>query len=274
MGFGLGALLMSKIIAPALDHAFPHQLPRVFAGIGLILGITAVSASAFLHNPPVTTQVPFLSKAWTSLFSRSFGLIWLVFFCNIVAGIAIISFQSPLLQDLLGKYNPSISPASLITYGATLIAVSSVFNGLGRFIWGGLSDRLGQLNTFRLMLSTQAFALIALIFTGNPWLFSALICYILLCYGGGFGVIPSFILNTFGPEPMAMLYGFSLTAWSAGGVVGPQVVAYLKDHDELHASTHTFAIGASLLIFGFILSLFCLNQSSSMDSRRSSQRIP
>jgi len=196
-------------------------------------------------------------KAGSSLFSKPFALIWLVFFCNIVAGIAMISFQSPLLQDLWKIDHPSVSPSALAAYGATLIAVSSVFNGLGRFLWGGMSDRLGQLNTFRLMLSTQALAFIALMFTRDPWLFSALICYILLCYGGGFGVMPSFILNTFGPENMAILYGFSLTAWSAGGVVGPQAVAYLKDSDGVHASMHTFELGASLLTFGFILSLLC-----------------
>ena len=35
---------------------------------------------------------------------------WLVFFCNITAGIAIISFQSPLLQDLWRKVDPARSP--------------------------------------------------------------------------------------------------------------------------------------------------------------------
>ena len=263
MGFGLGALLMSKIIAPALDHAFPHQLPSVFAGIGVILGMIGVFASAFLSNPRViTVAAPSPSNARSFLFSKSFVLIWLIFFCNIVAGIAMISFQSPLLQDLWKSYKPAVSPTALAAYGATLIAVSSVFNGLGRFLWGGMSDRMGQLNTFRLMLSTQALAFIALMFTRDPWLFAAIICYILLCYGGGFGVMPSFILNTFGPDKMAILYGCSLTAWSAGGVVGPQVVAYLKDRDGSHASLHTFGLGAGLLTLGFILSLLCRDKGT------------
>jgi OFA family oxalate/formate antiporter-like MFS transporter len=130
-----------------------------------------------------------------------------------------------------------------------------VFNGLGRFSWGGLSDRLGQIRTFRLMLATQVIAFIALMVVGNPWMFGALICYILLCYGGGFGVMPSFVLNTFGPRLMPVLYGCILTAWSAAGVVGPQVIAWLKDSYGPQASGYAFGLGAGLLALGFLLSL-------------------
>jgi OFA family oxalate/formate antiporter-like MFS transporter len=257
MGFGFGALLMSKVVAPALDAAFPNQLPAVFAGIGLILGAASLVASSFLRNPPITsTPVSSHEKVQSQLLSRQFALMWLVFFCNIAAGIAIISFQSPLFQDLWKNADPLLSPASLAAYGATLIAVSSVFNGLGRFTWGGLSDRLGQLNTFRLMLATQILAFGALLLTGNPWLFGALICYILLCYGGGFGVMPSFVLNTFGAARMPVLYGCILTAWSAAGIVGPQAIAWLKDQYGLDAANHAFALGIGLMALGFLLSLF------------------
>ncbi len=256
MGFGFGALLMSKVIAPALTAAFPNQLAEVFAGIGVTLGLTSLLAASCLRNPPDTAAVVAGGeKAWPRLVSRRFVLMWLVFFCNIVAGIAIISFQSPLLQDLLKKIDPHLSPAILATYGATLIAVSSVFNGLGRFAWGGMSDRLGQIHTFRLMLASQVIAFIALMLTGNPWVFVPLICYILLCYGGGFGVMPSFVLNTFGPRLMPVLYGCILTAWSAAGIVGPQVIAWLKDRYGPQASGYAFALGAGLLMLGFLLSL-------------------
>ncbi|MEO0017562.1 MAG: hypothetical protein RLZZ522_845, partial [Verrucomicrobiota bacterium] len=194
-------------------------------------------------------------KVMPAIFSRQFVLMWLVFFCNIVAGISVISFQSPLLQELWKKGDALASPQRLAAYGATLIAVSSVFNGLGRFSWGSLSDRLGQLATFRLMLASQALAFIALRFTSNPLLFGVLICYILLCYGGGFGVMPSFVLNRFGAGLMPVIYGGILTAWSVGGIVGPQAVALLKDRYAAQASGYAFALGAGLLTLGWLLSL-------------------
>ncbi|MCF7689907.1 MAG: OFA family MFS transporter [Cephaloticoccus sp.] len=258
MGFGFGALLMSKVIAPSLDEMFPGQLPKVFTGIGLILGTVGLVAASFLRNPPTSTAAATVEESVRPhLLSRQFVMMWLVFFCNIVAGIAIISFQSPLLQDLLRKVDPLRSPGALAASGATLIGISSIFNGVGRFAWGALSDRLGQLQTFRLMLLTQAVAFVVLIFTGNIWLFGALICYVLFCYGGGFGVMPSFVLNTFGPRLMAVCYGCILTAWAAGGIVGPQVVAWLKDLRGPSASVHAFALGAALLVLGLVFSLFC-----------------
>lgn len=63
-----------------------------------------------------------------------------MFVINVVAGMIFISFQSPLLQDLLKLRMPASTNFadisvidSLSAAGATLIAVSSIFNGLGRF---------------------------------------------------------------------------------------------------------------------------------------------
>ncbi len=260
MGFGFGALLMSKILAPALLAAFAGRLPLVFAGAGVIVGGTGLVAALFLRNPPdagppATPSNTAKQEPAPPTDRRRFALMWLVFFCNIAAGIAIIGFQSPLLQDLWHQQDAALSPAALAALGATLIAVSSLFNGLGRLFWGALSDRLGQLRTFRVMLGTQVLAFAALIVVRDPWLFGALVCYVLLCYGGGFGVMPSFVLNTFGAARMPMLYGAILTAWSAAGVVGPQAIAQLKDRFGPAAAGYAFALGAGLLTLGFLLSL-------------------
>ena len=259
MGFGFGALLMSKVIAPGLAAVFAGRLPLVFAGAGVILGGAGLITAWFMRNPPTTgattVEISGNAPAQGPTDLRRFVLMWLVFFCNIAAGIAIIGFQSPLLQDLCREKNASLSAAALAALGATLIAVSSLFNGLGRLLWGALSDRLGQLRTFRLMLGTQVLAFAALIVTRDPWLFGGLVCYVLLCYGGGFGVMPAFVLNTFGARRMPVLYGCILTAWSAAGVVGPQVVARLKDRYGAQAAGHAFAFGAGLLALGFLLSL-------------------
>jgi MFS transporter, OFA family, oxalate/formate antiporter len=82
-----------------------------------------------------------------------------------------------------------------------------------------------------------------------------MICYVLLCYGGGFGTMPSLILDTFGPRRMAPAYGLILTAWSAGGIVGPQIIAAFKDHYPDNAAAYSFLTGAAFLAIGLVLSL-------------------
>lgn len=272
MGFGLGALFMSKVLAPLfIEVTGGASLVPVFLLLAGVFLVLAVGSAWFMRNPPEgwlpkgyapasgarggPDGGPALPAA-KAVFSGRFALMWAVFFCNITAGISIISFQSPLLQSLLKNADPSLSAAALAGFGATLIAVSSLFNGAGRFFWGAVSDRIGRAQTFRIMLGSGilVFALLAVI--GNPWLFAVLACWVLLCYGGGFGTMPAFIGDVFGTRLMPAVYGAVLTAWSAGGIVGPQIVAVLKDRLPDRASTPSFIVSGAFLVVGFVLALF------------------
>lgn len=287
MGFGFGALLMSKVLAPGLMKATGDDLVLVFGTFGIAFtGVTLVVAS-HLRNPPAgyapsgyippaagssAASEPGLT-ARECLLSRRFALLWIVFFCNITAGIAIIGFQSPLMQDLWKRLDPALPAKTLAAYGATLIAVSSIFNGVGRFFWGGASDRIGRTLTFRIMLGTQIVAFVALMGVGStgalgglgPWVFGALICYVLLCYGGGFGTMPSFVLDVYGQKLMPVVYGAILTAWSAAGLVGPQIVGRISDYCKAnHLGTqmvarYSFITGACFLALGLLASVALSN---------------
>ena len=150
--------------------------------------------------------------------------------------------------------------AGLAASGATLIAISSIFNGVGRFFWGGLSDKIGRVQAFRLILGSQFLVFIALMFVTNPIVFGVLVCYILLCYGGGFGSMPSFVLDVFGAKRMPVVYGTILTAWGCGGIVGPQIVAFLKDNYAAQAAQYTFATAAVLLLSGLAITFALSNK--------------
>ena len=52
MGFGLGALLMSKCLAPLLAGLTGGNLVPVFAGLGFVLGGASVVVALLLRNPP------------------------------------------------------------------------------------------------------------------------------------------------------------------------------------------------------------------------------
>lgn len=272
MGFGLGALLMSKVLAPLALRWFDGNLAVAFAAMGCVFAVLAPAAGAFMKNPPEhgdagaeeresegakASAGPVTAAATAAAGDEGgwgkFGLLWLLFFCNIFVGISIISFQSPLLQDLLRIRNPDISAAQLASGGATLIACGAIFNGLGRFLWGAVSDRIGQSLAFTLMLGSQIAVFAVLPQVGSPLLFGGLVCYILLCYGGGFGAIPSYVLALFGEKRMALLYGMILTAWSAGGIAGPKFMAWLRDHRPADAAPVAFYCSAALLAGGLVL---------------------
>lgn len=272
MGFGVGAFLLSKLLAPFLVVQTQEDLPLIFMWLGIIFAAILIPFSLLISDPPksfrppktATAPIPepigadqpyFVSR---SLRSREFMMMWVIFFFNISAGISVISFQSPLLQDVWGLADPTLDPEVLAGYGATLIAISSLCNGIGRLFWGLLSDHIGRARVFRILLASQMVVFGWLMTERDPWIFSALVCYIMLCFGGGFATMPSFILDVFGSKKMSAIYGAMLTAWAAAGIFGPLYVGYYKDIYPDRAVIYCFLIGMLILglglIFSFLLS--------------------
>ena len=265
MGFGVGAFLLSKLLAPFLVLQTGEDLPLIFMWLGIIFALILIPFSLLISDPPKSfappkSSTPSLpeplgidSPAYVRqcLSSREFIMMWLIFFFNISAGISVISFQSPLLQDVWGLADPTLDPHLLAEYGATLIAVSSLCNGVGRLFWGLLSDKIGRIRVFRILLASQMIVFGILMTERDPWIFSALVCYILLCFGGGFATMPSFIIDVFGAKKMSSIYGAVLTAWAAAGIFGPLYVGYFKDVYADRAVIYCFLVGMLILGLGF-----------------------
>ena len=271
MGFGVGAFLLSKGLAPLLVVRAQGDLQLVFLWLGIVFACILIPSSLVLSDPPEpaaplsprAARRPLPDKvepAAPYLRTSRFAIMWIVFFFNIAAGISVISFQSELLQEVWGLADPSLGPAMLAEYGATLIAVSSLCNGVGRLFWGLLSDRLGRVSVFRILLASQMVVFGILMTETNPWIFSALVCYVLLCFGGGFATMPSFIVDVFGSKNMSKIYGTVLTAWAAAGIIGPMYVGYLKDTYPDRAVMYCFLIGILMLGAGYVFS-FLLDDS-------------
>ena len=57
MGFGVGALLLSKGMAPVLVVRAAGDLPLVFFGLGAIFAVILIPASLLMSNPPRRRRV-------------------------------------------------------------------------------------------------------------------------------------------------------------------------------------------------------------------------
>ena len=264
MGFGVGAFLLSKGLAPFLIIHTAGALPQVFVWLGIVFACILIPSSLALSDPPesalpaaASEEAPGFDEpdsAGAYLRTTQFTIMWIVFFFNISAGISVISFQSELLQEIWGLADATIEPTTLAEYGATLIAVSSICNGLGRLFWGLLSDRFGRVTIFRVILASQMVVFGILMTETNPWIFSVLVCYVLLCFGGGFATMPPFVLDVFGTKKMSTIYGAVLTAWAAAGIAGPLYVGHLKDVYPDRAVMYCFLIGILMLAAGYLFS--------------------
>ena len=288
MGFGLGAFVVTVILAPFLMRILNANLHWVFATLGGSLGAVAIASAVMVKNPPAG----FLPKGYTPTEARQdrfrdpyaqaleamdlpladyvltgeFGFMWVMFFLNITAGLSIISLQSPLYQDICRFDDPTMERSTLAAYGAALIAVSSLCNGFGRIFWGVASERLGRVNTFRVLLASQMVVFGILMTEHDRWIVAILICYMLSCFGGGFAVMPSLMVDVYGQKRMSRVFGVILTAWAVAGILGPLMVASLKDNYPDRAVVYIFLLGIHVLGAGFVFS-FLVNDDQFIPRR-------
>jgi OFA family oxalate/formate antiporter-like MFS transporter len=229
-GYGAGALIFSPIAARLIQTV---GIPPTFWIFGVVYLILVVAAAQFYANPPEgwrpagwqpssaveksATSVNFtVSEAMSTW---QFWLLWFMLFLNVSAGIMIISQASPIAQQLAGM-------TALAAAG--MVGLISVFNGVGRVFWAWVSDMIGRANVFFLLYAIQAVIFFLLPRTHNLAVFSAMFAIIGLCYGGGFGTMPSFTADFFGPKYMGGIYGWILLAWGAGAIPSPILIAHVR----------------------------------------------
>jgi OFA family oxalate/formate antiporter-like MFS transporter len=229
-GFGTGALITAPVATQLIRQV---GVPRTFAILGVIYLIAVTGAGYFMRNPPDGYRPAGWTPSPTQQKSRSskmytldeairnwqwYGL-WLLLFLNTTAGIAIISQAAPMIQEITGE---------TAARAAGVVGIFSIANGAGRFLWAWLSDFVGRRWVFLMMFPIQAVAFFLLPSVENFSVFVAVGFVVLLCYGGGFGTMPAFAADYFGAENVGSIYGLMLTAWSFAGVLGPMLIATLR----------------------------------------------
>jgi OFA family oxalate/formate antiporter-like MFS transporter len=225
-GFGSGALVTAPVANSLIASV---GVGRTFEILGCAYFVIIFLCALAMRNPPAGYQV----KSTTAAARRGqdftlrqalgtwqwYGL-WLTLFLNTTAGIAIISQASPMAQEISG-----VSAAT----AAGLVGLISIANGSGRFLWAWLSDAIGRRTVFLAMFLLQAVLFFFLASAHEFGVLSALVCGILLCYGGGFGTMPAFVADYFGAGQIAPIYGMMITAWGFAAVFGPTLVASVRE---------------------------------------------
>ncbi len=258
MGFGLGAFFYSNIMknipsfaaasrraAAVLSARAGHAatatattmrpddvstIMHTFLVSGIVFLVLGGICASFLRNPPAgysragaKAAAAAAARDYTvseAMRTPQFWALWFMLFLNVTAGILFISNAVPIMRELTG----AVPATALGIYG-----IIAIFNGLGRFFWGAVSDRIGRNWAYILIYGTQVVIFFVVGGIHALWLVSILFAVVLLDYGGGFGTMPSFTADYFGTKFMGVIYGWILLAWGVGGIVGPIFVAIVKD---------------------------------------------
>ncbi len=271
MGFGGGAMIGSPLANTLMAH-FKSLSPNGVVPTMLIMGaayfLLMLFGAAIVRVPardwlpagfvPSTHAGRLITmgnvRAKEAIRTPQFYFLWFVLFLNVTAGIGILEQASPMIQRL---FSPRVSA----TAAAGFVGLLSIFNMGGRFAWSSCSDYIGRKATYVIffLLGSSLFFLIPLTAKmGSVPLFVCACCVIISMYGGGFATVPAYLRDLFGTVEVGAIHGRLLTAWSAAGIAGPQLVSHLYDHQkaagvtEAHLYDLSMYVMAGLLLVGFI----------------------
>lgn len=270
MGFGGGALIASPwseqmlssfgedrsgIALSFLVHGLAYA---VFMSLGALLirvpptGWAPPGAPARAADEQPTNRV----SARTALRTPQFWLLWIVLCCNVTAGIGILEKAAPMIEDFFAGTTTPVAAGS----AAGFVALLSLTNMLGRFVWSSVSDAVGRKNIYRLYLGGGIALYAVILLVGDSGIALFVICAMLILsfYGAGFATLPAYLKDLFGSFQVGAIHGRLLTAWSAAGVAGPLIVnafadagtAAGKTGPELYTTSLSVMIG--LLAVGFV----------------------
>jgi MFS family permease len=120
------------------------------------------------------------------------------------------------------------------TAGAITATAMGVFyalaNGIGRIVWGMISDKTGRKTAIFLMCLLQGLAMLSFWFIGKSmamfYIWSTIIGF---NFGGNFALYPAATADYFGNKNIGTNYGWMFTAYGVGGIIGPVLAGMFKD---------------------------------------------
>ncbi|MBF8184639.1 OFA family MFS transporter [Nonomuraea sp. K274] len=273
MGFGGGALIASPWSTQMLDSfgtdttgiATTFLVHGVVYAVFMFMGVLLIRVPPEGWTPPgwkpaEVAARPLITMADVSarnaIRTPQFYFLWVVLCCNVTAGIGILEKASPMIQDF---FSGTATPVALGAAGG-FVALLSLANMAGRFVWSSTSDVIGRKNMYRVYLGAGAllYLAIALLGDNSKPLFILCALGILSFYGGGFATVPAYLKDLFGTYEVGAIHGRLLTAWSTAGVLGPLIVNAIADAQKAAGQsgpalyTTSLFIMIGLLAVGFL----------------------
>ena len=119
------------------------------------------------------------------------------------------------------------------------LGIMSICNGLGRFVWGTISDRFSRRTAGIAMCAVSLLACLGFLRSGCEfWVLVAGLSLVAFSYGGYIAVIPTWVAQYYGKKNFGANYGFIVTAWGICGFVMPGHFERVLDRARVSTGLH------------------------------------
>ncbi len=258
-GFGAGAFIFIKLAGPWGNLVAEQGIHGTYMIFGIIFIVSVVLGAMLLSNPPAGWKPegwnPPAPKAGSAAPSAvdltqgeciktiQFWQIWLAFVFSAGCGLMVIKC----LKNF-GELECKLADA-----GNALVLLA-LFNGLGRIVWGAVSQKLGAKMSVVIMALLQAGMMFALLKMGSKASTLGFAgCWIGFNFGGNFALFPLLTSEMFGTKNLGANYGAVFTSYGVGGIIGPVMAG--KVWDQMGTYQTAFIAAAIACIAAAFLAL-------------------
>jgi len=225
-GFALAGVLANPMIAYFLETLPVYHVFYLLAGIYGLCIFIAYLLIYRLETAETKEASGKTLKTREILFSKKFMLLWLLFFLNIVCGLALIS-QEKQIYHMIG--------VSSITWVVLYCSGSAISNLVGRLSMASLQDRMKQKHIpyYIMAVSSLAVCFIAAL-KAEALTFTLMMMWTInFFFGCGFSCLPNVLHQHYGIQQLSTVQGLALSAWAAAGLVGNQLALLVINHFNL-----------------------------------------
>ena len=256
-GFGFGALIWIKLttgfsfgpvdLTPGWSGLYGAgwSVSQVFQLYGVLFAALVILGSLVMVNPPAG----WLPAGWTPPKGASaassgavdftaaqmvrtpqFWTLFSTFLVGATAGLMVIGIIGLFGVDALTQGGRYARADATIIAGTAMGLFYALMNGLGRIIWGSISDRLGRRPSIILMSALQGATMIAFYFVGGmEWGLYLAAAMIGFNFGGNFALFPAATADYFGNANVGTNYPLVFLSYGVGGVIGPVLGGAMGD---------------------------------------------
>ena len=200
-------------------------------------------------TPPKTTGAVKTYNLGQMLSTSGFYGLWICYIFGTTAGLMAIGISASVGREVIGLD---------VGTSAFLVSIFAIFNGIGRPIFGALTDKItpryAAILSF-VIITIASFMMLAAD-KGSVALYAVAFCGFWLCLGGWLAVGPAATATFFGLEGYAQKYGVVFSAYGLGAIVGGIISGMAKD--TFGSYLKAFWPTAILAILGIIIAFFML----------------
>lgn len=241
-GFGFGAMAWVKLAGNWGNLIEFMGLAQTFIIYGIAFAVLVLVGSVWMQLPPKGWRPEgYLEPAQKAgaggeefspgdmLHTPQFYLIFLTFAVSAGGGLMSIGLMKLYPMEALQASGYSALQASAIA-GTAMAVFFSLANGIGRIVWGILSDKLGRKYSVMLMAGSQGLILLAFTYmAGNEYLLYLGATLIGFNFGGNFALFPALTADEFGNRSVGQNYPYIFLSYGVGGIIFPILGGMLGD---------------------------------------------